>query len=143
MAAGATGLDPLGLQSNGGPTQTIALTATSPALHAGNASACSATGAGNVNGQDQRGVSRPQGSGCDIGAFERVVAGCVVSSTADSGPGTLRSCLGATEVSTITFNLPGSAPWTIPLASDLPTVTPHGQCHRTGANDGQSHRQPQ
>ncbi len=50
------------LADNGGPTQTIALLGGSPALdHAGSAS-CPAT--------DQRGVPRPQGSGCDIGAFE-------------------------------------------------------------------------
>jgi hypothetical protein len=57
-------LDPAGLQSNGGPTQTIALQAGSPAIDAAVLANCPPT--------DQRGVSRPQGGGCDIGAYERV-----------------------------------------------------------------------
>jgi hypothetical protein len=50
------------LANNGGPTDTHALLAGSPALDAGNNATCLAT--------DQRGVTRPQGSACDIGAFE-------------------------------------------------------------------------
>jgi hypothetical protein len=59
--------DPLlgALADNGGPTQTRALNTGSPAIDAGNSGACPAT--------DQRGVSRPQGGGCDIGAYERIV----------------------------------------------------------------------
>ncbi len=49
------------LADNGGPTQTIAILANSPALNAG-------TTAGLAT--DQRGVSRPQGAATDIGAFE-------------------------------------------------------------------------
>jgi len=52
------------LADNGGPTQTMALTATSPAIDAGNG--CPAI--------DQRGVARPQGSACDIGAYEVIKA---------------------------------------------------------------------
>lgn len=52
------GLAPLA--DNGGPTQTHALLATSPALNTGNTAI----------GIDQRGVVRPQGNGIDIGAFE-------------------------------------------------------------------------
>jgi hypothetical protein len=48
------------LADNGGPTETMALLASSPALNAG--AECPPT--------DQRGVARPQGPGCDIGAFE-------------------------------------------------------------------------
>jgi PKD repeat protein len=53
-----------GLADNGGLTWTHALQAGSPAIDAGNPdpSTCPAT--------DQRGVSRPQGVGCDIGAYE-------------------------------------------------------------------------
>jgi CSLREA domain-containing protein len=51
------------LAYNGGPTQTHALLFGSPALNNG-AHACPAPAA------DQRGVSRPQGPRCDIGAFE-------------------------------------------------------------------------
>jgi YVTN family beta-propeller protein len=66
------GLDPGGLQSNGGPTQTIALLATSPAVDAIPVSPinhCTDV-VGNPVTTDQRGVSRPQGPACDIGAFE-------------------------------------------------------------------------
>ena len=50
------------LQDNGGPTQTHALLPGSPAIEAALLANCPAT--------DQRGVSRPQGAGCDIGAYE-------------------------------------------------------------------------
>jgi cysteine-rich repeat protein len=62
-------LDPTGLQSNGGPTQTIALQSGSPAINAGDESVCAAPP---VNNLDQRGLLRP-GTGatnCSIGAFE-------------------------------------------------------------------------
>ncbi len=52
------------LAGNGGPTPTHALGAGSPALDAADAGACPAT--------DQRGVARPQGPGCDVGAYELV-----------------------------------------------------------------------
>ena len=55
------------LANNGGPTQTQAPLPGSPALGAADPGAC---GAPPVNGKDQRGVSRPQGAGCDLGAFE-------------------------------------------------------------------------
>ena len=51
------------LADNGGPTSTHALQPTSPAIDAADGAACPAT--------DQRGVARPQGAGCDVGAFER------------------------------------------------------------------------
>ena len=53
-------LGPLG--DNGGQTDTMALLGGSPAINAGTNSGCPAS--------DQRGVSRPQGSRCDIGAYE-------------------------------------------------------------------------
>jgi hypothetical protein len=52
------------LADNGGPTPTVALLPGSPAIDAGDDSVCPPT--------DQRGVSRPQGLACDIGAFELV-----------------------------------------------------------------------
>jgi len=70
------GLDPSGLQNNGGPTQTIALLPTSPAVDAIPVSPVNYCT--DVTGMpvttDQRGVSRPQGPACDIGAFELVQA---------------------------------------------------------------------
>ena len=58
------------LGANGGPTQTFGLLAGSVAIDAGLDAACAASG---VNGLDQRGTSRPQGSHCDSGAFEYVL----------------------------------------------------------------------
>jgi CSLREA domain-containing protein len=55
------------LQDNGGPTWTHALLEGSPALDAGDDTVCTAPP---VNSADQRGVYRPQGPACDIGAFE-------------------------------------------------------------------------
>ena len=52
------------LADNGGPTETQALLPGSPAIDAGAAEGCPQ--------HDQRGIARPQGAGCDIGAFERV-----------------------------------------------------------------------
>lgn len=49
------------LENNGGPTNTLALKSSSPAVNAG---------ARNCTAADQRGVHRPQGPRCDIGAFE-------------------------------------------------------------------------
>lgn len=56
------------LRDNGGPTQTLALGAGSPALDR-----VPPSGAG-CPPTDQRGVPRPQGTACDIGAFELGVA---------------------------------------------------------------------
>ncbi len=59
------GLDPLGLQANGGPTETIALLADSNAIDAGQ---------DGLNGvtlfTDQRGYFAAPGSGWDIGAYQ-------------------------------------------------------------------------
>jgi hypothetical protein len=55
-------LDLAGLKDNGGPTKTIALLMGSPAIDTAVSCPTPAT--------DQRGIARPQGSGCDIGAFE-------------------------------------------------------------------------
>ncbi len=50
------------LKNNGGPTDTHSLLTGSLAIDAGDPNNCPAT--------DQRGVTRPQGDQCDIGAFE-------------------------------------------------------------------------
>jgi len=76
------------LQDNGGSTFTHALIAGSPAIDAGNPITCLAT--------DQRGIARPVGSKCDIGAYEGFVPWTTASPlantyTANSGsalPGT-------------------------------------------------------
>ncbi|HTO74631.1 MAG TPA: choice-of-anchor Q domain-containing protein, partial [Thermoanaerobaculia bacterium] len=65
------GLDPLlgPLQDNGGPTQTQALLADSPAIDAGDASGCT-DDLGAALTTDQRGFPRPVNGLCDMGAFE-------------------------------------------------------------------------
>ena len=55
------------LASNGGPTATHALLSGSPAIDAVPAASCTVS-------TDQRGVTRPQGADCDIGAYEAVPA---------------------------------------------------------------------
>ncbi len=50
------------LADNGGSTQTHALLPGSPAIDAGDPANCPTI--------DQRGITRPQGAGCDIGAYE-------------------------------------------------------------------------
>jgi trimeric autotransporter adhesin len=64
------GLDPNGLKDNGGPTPTVGLLPSSPALDAIPLSACTDT-SGQMITADQRGIARPQGTACDIGAFDR------------------------------------------------------------------------
>lgn len=112
------------LNDNGGSTRTIALLAGSPAIDAGDNATCAAI--------DQRGVSRPQGVACDIGAFESALVNVFsVTNTNDSGPGSLRQAiLDANAVPNssegpdeIHFNIPGTGVHTITPQSPLPTVT--------------------
>ncbi|MBA4373853.1 MAG: hypothetical protein C0402_13460 [Thermodesulfovibrio sp.] len=66
-------LDPSGLQDNSGPTMTVALMPESPAINAGSAASCPS--------EDQRGFTRPQGAGCDIGAYEFIGAILYIKAT--------------------------------------------------------------
>jgi CSLREA domain-containing protein len=95
---GAPGLDPL--DTYGGLTPTMRLTASSPALDRYSGGSCPAA--------DQRGVARPQGPACDAGAFEARPA-TVTPDTAALSFGT--HAVGAT-----------SAPQTLTLSNggDLP-----------------------
>ncbi|MGB9751135.1 choice-of-anchor Q domain-containing protein [Roseiflexus castenholzii] len=54
------------LANNGGPTPTMAIVASSPGFNRAAAATCPVT--------DQRGVTRPQGGACDVGAYELVLA---------------------------------------------------------------------
>jgi CSLREA domain-containing protein len=65
------------LASNGDPTKTMALLAGSPAINAGADAGCPAT--------DQRGVTRPQGARCDIGAYESPTVRALKSSGVQDG----------------------------------------------------------
>jgi hypothetical protein len=78
------------IADNGGPTPTEALLHGSPAIEAGNDAACPAT--------DQRGIARPQGAHCDIGAFEAVLVG---QPSATTGAATNIAASEATLQSTI------------------------------------------
>jgi hypothetical protein len=64
--------DPLlgALADNGGPTWTMALLPGSPAIDSAGDPACADP---RVDDIDQRGVARPIGAACDIGAFESMV----------------------------------------------------------------------
>jgi len=75
IGTSASPIDPaLGLlMDNGGPTQTNALLTGSPAIDAGNP-ATPGSGGDACLATDQRGVARPDGVACDIGAFEGDVA---------------------------------------------------------------------
>ena len=82
---GDPGLGSLG--DYGGATQTIPLGDGSPAIDAGSSTYCPNT--------DQRGVSRPQGSACDIGAYEfgasilSIVGSAPSANTTITSPGTI------------------------------------------------------
>jgi hypothetical protein len=115
-------IDPLlgPLQDNGGPTFTMALLPGSPAIDAGN-NARAVDGDGNPLATDERGFARISGAAVDIGAFE--VQQLVVTTTADSGSGSLREALTAAAAaggSIISF-APGLGD-TIDLQSALPDI---------------------
>jgi hypothetical protein len=78
---GAIGFDPMlgPLADNGGFTQTHELLPGSLAIDFGSAAFCPAT--------DQRGVPRPQGPQCDVGAFELEAAGPTPTPTPTPGVG--------------------------------------------------------
>jgi hypothetical protein len=59
------------LANNGGPTQTRLPADTSPLVDGVPLAQCQADGAAGVT-TDQRGITRPQGAGCEIGAVEVV-----------------------------------------------------------------------
>ena len=85
------------LADNGGPTQTMALQSPSTAIDAGDAATCAAAP---VNNKDQRGVIRPQGAGCDIGAFE---TGPIIPVVTASNP-SANAVLTSLSTITVVFN---------------------------------------
>ena len=73
------------LANNGGETETHELLLGSPAIDAGDDNNCLAT--------DQRGINRPQGAACDIGAYELIPglqANLGISKTDTNDPVTIR-----------------------------------------------------
>ena len=81
------GLDPAGLQDNGGATKTFGLVSSSPALNAIPVSECTHINSVAVT-TDQRGISRPQGSACDMGSFERTTFNAPPNAEAGPDQGT-------------------------------------------------------
>ena len=150
------GLDPNGLQNNGGPTKTVALEQNSAALDAADDAVCAAAP---VNNLDQRGITRPQGAHCDIGAYEaegfQVGPNFVVNTLADTDDGfcsvlgqgpvnkdcTLREAINAANAhsgaDTITFNLSGMITLgsTLPSISDNVTIDGSGQSITVSGNN--------
>ena len=114
------------LQDNGGPTDTQALGAGSPALDAGDNSVCPTT--------DQRGVPRPQGAACDIGAFE--AAGADLS-LAKAAPASVPVGSNITYTLQASDNGPGPATGVtvtdhIPAGTSFVSATPSkGSCSGT------------
>jgi len=106
------------LADNGGPTQTMALLAGSPAIDAGDDAVCAAAPVSNL---DQRGIVRPQGLHCDIGALESDMTAPTITPTI--------STLTFTPTSTSTFTptfTPTSTPTNTPTSTPTftPTITP-------------------
>ena len=69
------------LQDDGGTTETMLPGAGSSAIDHGDAATCSAAP---VSGEDQRGVARPQGGECDIGAVESRIPDRIFAGTFES-----------------------------------------------------------
>jgi chitodextrinase len=106
------------LASNGGSTQTMGLPAGSPAIDAIPSATSGCTGS-----TDQRGITRPQGKGCDIGAYEVVVA------SGDTTPPSVPAGLAATSVTSSSVSLKWNA------SSDNVGVTGY-TVYRNGAQVG-------
>jgi len=113
--AGIPTADPLlqALANNGGSTMTMALTAGSPAIDAGT------TGCPPTPATDQRGVARPQGAGCDVGAFEFQAGGGGTPTPTFTPTPTLTP----TPTSTPTLT-PSTGPSPTPTPTFTPTLTP-------------------
>jgi Right handed beta helix region len=101
------------LRNNGGPTQTHALLSGSPAIDAG--FACEAT--------DQRGVARPQGPACDIGAYELIPLQVTFAPSA----GTLRDLIVVPEIFLPTAGKPAGVTFPFHLYSWTVTGLAIGQ----------------
>ena len=126
-------LDPGGLASNGGPTQTIALLPGSPAADGGDDVTCAAPP---VSAFDQRGLVRPGGghTRCSIGAYEFAFAltptntPATTPTTTVTGTPANTSTVMATQTPTHTLN-------TTPTAT--PTLTPTSTLPATPTNNGE------
>jgi hypothetical protein len=97
------------LANNGGPTDTHLPDPGSPLVDAGDPAGCTDEKGGPLLA-DQRGVTRPQGSRCDIGAVEVVTTTTSTSSSTSTSTTTTTS---TTAAPTTTTSLPAAACTTI------------------------------
>jgi fibronectin-binding autotransporter adhesin len=116
------------LADNGGPTQTMALLPGSPAIDTGTDTVCGQPQLAKAAGKqaptgpvDQRGVTRPQGAHCDIGAFEARFTLTI------SGGGTQSTAINQPFAQPLAVTLGGpDAPANASGATVTYTVTPAG-----------------
>ena len=118
------------LQNNGGPTKTLALLTGSPAINRADDQDCS----GQAKNVDQRGVTRPQGPHCDIGAYEYQSADLAL--TASAAKDTINVGENDTVTDVVTNNGPSddtNVVFTDPAANfKIKSVTPgQGSCTHT------------
>jgi hypothetical protein len=120
------GVDPkLGLlANNGGFTPTHALLAGSPAINAGRDANCPA--------KDQRGMKRPQGSQCDLGAFELELQTLTIAGNTGAAGVKLKYTDGT--VKTVTSQPNGNYSLTVPN-NWSGTVTPSLACFKFSPPD--------
>ncbi len=129
-ASDKVGVNPLlgAPADNGGSVLTDALQVGSPAIDGGSDTGCPAT--------DARGVTRPQGASCDIGAYEFEAARLALSKSA---PGTATTGVPFTYTLKTTDGGPGLSTGTtvvdqLPAHSTLFGATPsQGSCSATGS----------
>jgi hypothetical protein len=124
----AAGLDPAGLQDNGGRTKTIGLLSTSAAIDHVPTPCTDILGDPIVT--DQRGETRPRGAGCDVGAFESIgFEPTIASFTPASGAaGTSVTITGSALVAAtaVMFNGTNAASFTVVSDTQITAVVPVG-----------------
>jgi hypothetical protein len=122
------GLDPAGLQDNGGPTATIGLLSTSAAIDHVPAPCTDVDGAPIAT--DQRGVTRPGGAGCDVGAFEAIGPEPTITGfTPSSGPAGTSVMITGTALAgaaAVAFNGVNAATFTVNSDTQIAAVVPVG-----------------
>ncbi len=101
------------LQNNGGPTQTCAITDSSPAFDRGS------NDPDFMPPTDQRGITRPQGAYCDIGAYELVLVKSQTTTPVTGPGGTVTFTTGSGGISGLTA-LPVDACGALGAPVDLP-----------------------
>jgi hypothetical protein len=108
------------LAANGGPTTTMALPSGSPALNAipSVTSGCAGT-------TDQRGIPRPQATGCDIGAYERLASGAITGYKGKCVDNRGNSAVNGNRIQIFTCNRTAAQTWTYTFNGQLQT---HGKC---------------